>query len=661
MAEESTTRRRGPGGPEEPGAAPRGGRGRGGVTRYESLPLPLKIIFIVLVTSALAMFVFHLFSWSIRGWILETALYNYLLFAALAPCVFLMLPARRRARVGVRWYDIVLAALVFGSYSYFAFNYWEINRVGWVPAPNTFSLVLAILVGVIAIEGGRRMAGPMFAILASLLFLYPLIAESLPGMFFGLGFSPDVLISMYAFSSQGVLGVPARVLGQILVGFLMFAGMLIASGATEFFMNLALALVGRTRGGPAKVAVLASGFFGSLSGSPMANVASTGAVTIPAMKRSGYPPHYAGAIEAVASSGGVIMPPIMGGLAFVMSAITDTPYAVIMVAAFLPAILYYFGLLIQVDSYAARVGLRGLRKEEIPNLWKTLKEGWPFIFVMAFLVFGLIYMRWGVGAPVYAAGLMFILSFRSRKTMMTPRRLVGAIATIGGLVTLITAIMFCVGFIVLGVQSTGAFVAITTSIMGGGESLVSILLILVVTCYVFGMIGVAMPIYIVLAVTIIPAIVGGTALNFLAVHLFVIYYINMQGITPPVCNVAFLGAAMAGGPPMKTGFTAMRLGVVLIFLPFFFLFSPALILQGSILETVVLFTQALVGIWILASGLEGYLLRVGRLVLRWRILLVIGGFLIAFPDWRTTLVGVPMAAVVIALIWVVKRAAVVRT
>ncbi len=662
----------------EGSSAPRsggGGRGgRGGVTRYDSMPLPLKIIFIVLITSALAMFVFHLFSWSIQGWILETALYNYLLFAALAPCVFLMLPARRRGRGGVRWFDIVLAAAVFASYIYFAFNYWEINRVGWVPAPDTFKLILAFLVGVLAIEGGRRMAGPMFATLGVLLFIYPLIAEWLPGMFFGLAFPPDVLISMYAFSSQGVNGVPARVMGEILVGFLMFAGMLIASGATDFFLNLALALVGRTRGGPAKVAVLASGFFGSLSGSPMANVASTGAVTIPAMKRSGYPPHYAGAIEAVASSGGVIMPPIMGGLAFVMSAITDTPYAVIMIAAFLPAILYYFGLLVQVDSYAARVGLRGLRKEEIPNLWKTLKEGWPFLFVMVFLVFGLIYMRWGVASPVYAAGLMLLLPYflgvlslfipflrPFRSMMMTPRKLVGALATIGGLVVLIAAIMFVVGFIVLGVQSTGAFVAITTSIMGGGESLVVVLLILVVTCYVFGMIGVAMPIYIVLAVTIIPAIVGGTTLNFLAVHLFVIYYINMQGITPPVCNVAFLGAAMAGAPPMKTGFTAMRLGVVLIFLPFFFLFNPALILQGAFSDTVVLFVQALVGIWILASGLEGYLLRVGRLSFWSRPLLVVGGFLIAFPNWWTSIIGVAMTVGGIFIILGLKRAMAMRT
>jgi TRAP transporter 4TM/12TM fusion protein len=460
---------------------------------------------------------------------------------------------------------------------------------------------------------------------------------------------------MYAFSSQGLLGVPSRVLGEILTGFLMFAGMLIASGATEFFLNFALALVGKTRGGPAKVAVLASGFFGSLSGSPMANVASTGAVTIPAMKKTGYPPHYAGAIEAVASSGGVIMPPVMGGLAFVFSAVTDTPYAQMVIAAFLPAILYYFGLIVQVDSYAVRVGLKGLKQEDVPNIWKTLKEGWPFLVVLAFLVFGLLYMRWGVKAPIFAAGLMFLLSFTSRKNMMTPRRFVGALVTIGGLISLITAIMMTVGFIVLGVQSTGAFISLTTELIGGGENLVTILLITVAVCYIFGMIGVAMPIYVVLAVTLIPNLVGSTDLNFIAVHLFVIYYINMQGITPPVCNVAFLGAAMSGARPMKTGFTAMRLGIVLIFLPFFFLFNPALILQGSGLDTIRFFFQCVVGIWILASGLEGYLLKVGMLSPWSRIMLVASGFLIAFPPWETTAIGVPLTVLVIAAYLVIKK------
>jgi TRAP-type uncharacterized transport system fused permease subunit len=221
----------------------------------------------------------------------------------------------------------------------------------------------------------------------------------------------------------------------------------------------------------------------------------------------------------------------------VCSAITDTPYAVIVIAAFLPAILYYFGLLVQVDSYAARVGLRGVRPEDIPNIWKTLKEGWPFILVLAFLVFGLIYMRWGVAAPIYAAGLMFFLPFflsflslflpfflPSRRMMMTPRRFVEALVTIGGLIVLITAIMLCVGFILIGVQAPGSFVALTTWLMGGGQALATILLIAVAVCYIFGMIGVAMPIYIVLAVTFVPTLVTATGLNFLAVHLFLIYY-----------------------------------------------------------------------------------------------------------------------------------------
>ncbi|GAJ10219.1 unnamed protein product, partial [marine sediment metagenome] len=194
----------------------------------------------------------------------------------------------------------------------------------------------------------------------------------------------------FAFGKGGMLGLPAQVMGELLIGFLIFAGMLMASEAGKFFLTLALCLLGRFRGGPAKVAVLASGFFGSLSGASMANVATTGSITIPAMKRLGYPPHYAGAIEAVASTGGIIMPPVMGAVAFLMTVITGIPYTVIIVAAVIPAILYYYGLLVQVDAYAARAGLRGLPREEIPPLLTTLKEGWPFIIVFIFLSFWLV-------------------------------------------------------------------------------------------------------------------------------------------------------------------------------------------------------------------------------------------------------------------------------
>jgi TRAP transporter 4TM/12TM fusion protein len=628
------------------------------ITRYESLPQPLKIICLVLFTIGIGLFIFYIFGWSIQGRTLEFMPYYYLLFACFSTCVFLTMPGRKKDRNRIPWYDLILSTLVFGICIYFTLNAWRIVNIGWVPAPHTLALVLACIILPLAIEGGRRMAGTPFLILCLLLGFHPAFAQYMPGFLWGVGLPLDVLVSSFAYGQAGMLGVPARVMGEILIGFLLLTGMLMASGAGTFFLNLALALLGRFRGGPAKVAVLASGFFGSLSGSPVANVASTGAITIPAMKRLGYPLHYAGAIEAVASTGGAIMPPVMGSVAFIMVIVTGIPYGVIVAAAAIPAILYYYGLLIQVDANAAKIGLRGLPREDMPSLRKTLKDGWPFIVVIAFLVFGLLYMRWEVLAAIYASGLMFLFSFTRRETMMTPRKIVATLAIIGNLVTYVMAVLLPVGFILTGVQVTGTLTAWVTEIVSvTGVNLVVILLVAAVICYLFGMVGMASIPYIVLAVTTIPLLVGTTGLNQLGLHLFTIYFLLMANITPPVAIAAFVSAGIAGAHPIKTAFTAMRLAIVLYFIPFFYVFNPALILEGPITETILLFVFCLLGIGILASGLEGYMLKVGRLRLWSRPPLVVAGFLIALPGLMTTVIGAALTALIIAVILIRKKTA----
>jgi TRAP-type uncharacterized transport system fused permease subunit len=342
-----------------------------------------------------------------------------------------------------------------------------------------------------------------------------------------------------------------------------------------------------------------------------------------------------------------------------MAIITGIEYAAIITAAFIPALLYYFGLLMQVDAYAARTGLKGLPKEDIPSLKKTLKEGWPFIAVLFFLVFGLLYMRWSALAPIYASGLMFVLSFTRKETMMTPRRIIETITLVGSLITQTMAIILPVGFILGGLVMTGVSGSVTTELVAlGGGSLIPVLLIGVVVCYIMGCIGLGGIAYIFLAVTLAPALIKIGGLNILAAHLFIVCYTVMGAITPPIGVVGFVAAALAGAPPMKTLFTSMRLGVVLIFLPFFFLFNPALVLQGSYLDTIYLFALCIVGIVILTGGLEGYLLKVGRLRLWQRPLLLAAGFMIALPGWTTTIGGAALAALVIAIILIRKKAAV---
>ena len=629
------------------------------LTRYGSLSKPLRVIIIALTIFGIVFFVCHVFDWRILGWVISNVRYYYLIYACFTTCIFLTLPMRKtdRHKTKIPWYDLAFAVLAFGICFYFSTKSAAAVRLTWVSTTFVSDVVLATILGILTLEGGRRIAGVPFTVICLVVGMYPAFADYMPGFLWGYGFSfPDLMVAS-AFGKQGMLGLPAEVIGEILLGFLVFAGMMLASGAGSFFLNFSLALMGRFRGGPAKVAVLSSGFFGSITGAPMANIVATGSLTIPAMKRLGYPPHYAGAIEAVASTGGVIMPPVMGTIAFVMTIITEIPYSFIITAAIVPAVLYYYGLLVQVDAYAAKVGLRGLPREDIPPLLKTLREGWPFIAALALLVFGLVVADWGELAPLYASGLLFLLSFTSRKTMMTPRRIVGALATIGSLIIYTVAVLLPMGFIMLGLNLTGTLTAATGQIaLLGGTNVVVALLIAVVVCYLVGMAGITLIPYIVLAVIAVPPLVITTGLNQLALHLFLMYYLLTAWITPPVAISAFVAAALAGASPMKTGFLSMRLAVVLYFIPFFFVFNPALILQGPLWETLYLLALCLLGIWILASGLEGYLLKVGRLSLWERPLLVIGGFLIAFPEWKTSLIGAALTALVVAIISVRRKA-----
>jgi TRAP transporter 4TM/12TM fusion protein len=637
------------------------------ITRYNVMPKWLKVIFTVLSTSGVGLFIFYMKGWSIQGYVLSSSAYYYLLFAVFGFCVFIAMPMRKKDKGRVPWYDIAIASFVFGFCLYCFFKAEVIMEIGWVPPPTTLLLVLATIFSVLALESGRRMGGKAFLILCAIAWVYPLFADYMPGLLWGIGWDFAWTVSNYAYSSNGLLGLMAQVMGEILIGFLLFAGMLMASGAGKFFLNLSLALLGRYRGGPAKVAVVASGFFGSLSGASISNVVATGAITIPTMKRIGYPPHYAGAIEACASTGGVLMPPVMGMVAFIMAIITGIEYAVIMAAAFIPALLYYFGLLMQVDAYAGRVGLKGLPREEIPSMKQTLKEGWPFIAVLAFLVFGLLYMRWGVITPIYAAGLLIVLSFTRKETMMTPRKFIDSLVVVGSLITQTMCILLPVGFIIGGLVMTGVAGSLTTELVAlGGGNLIPVLLIGVAACYLMGLVGLGGLSYLFLAVTMAPAIVKVGNLDILAVHLFIVIYAMLGQVTPPIGVVGFVAAAMAGAPPMKTLFTATRLAVVLIFVPFFFLFNPALVLRGdSVWQVAYLLPLCIVGITILTGGLEGYLVKVGRLDPWARVPLVIGGFLIAFPGygqiftwWLSSIVGVGITALVITMMWMQRKATV---
>jgi TRAP transporter 4TM/12TM fusion protein len=452
------------------------------------------------------------------------------------------------------------------------------------------------------------------------------------------------------YSSDALLGVVTRVVGETLIGFLILAALLVATGAADFFLKLALALMGRARGGPAKVAVLASGFFGSLSGSIFANVVSTGAVTIPSMRRAGFPGYYAGALEACASTGGMLMPPVMGAVAFIMADFTNTEYGVIVVAAAIPSLLYYFGLYCHVDGYAAKAGLAGLPREELPSVKEALKDGWPFVAVLLFLIWGLVFMRWERLTPFYASVLLIALTFLKKNLRLGPSKVPEVLFETSKLLSQTMALLLPTSFILGGLMATGVAPSIASELVRmGGDNLVLVLAIGVGVCLLFGMLGMIVAAYLMLALTLAPALEQIAGLNTLAIHLFIAYYATLAAITPPVALAAFLASRISDSDPMQTSWHACRLGVVLYFIPIFFLFEPALILQGPLYLTALWLPFSVVAIIVIAAASEGRLWGFGLLRPWARVVLFAAALLIGFPEWRSTVAGVAIAALVIAL------------
>ncbi len=621
------------------------------VTRYSKLSNGYKALFLTLCSIGLLLSIYYLFFGGTGGIVIVDLTYYYFFIGIFGAGVYLIIPARKRD-TKLPWYDLLLGALMLGICLYFARYGWSIASFGWKNIPLGVVLLLLIL------ECGRRTGGWIYLAVIVLVGAYPLYARQMPGILWGMSSTPSQLIEMHIFKYEGLLGLPCKVASEIIVGFLVFAAVLIASGAGEFFMGLAMGLLGRFRGGPAKVSVVASAFFGSLSGSAVSNVAGTGCVTIPTMKSVGFPPHYAGAVEACASTGGVLMPPVMGAVAFVMCQLVGVPYTVVMLAAIIPSLLYYFGLLMQVDFHAGKAGLKGLPREQIPPLKKSMAQGWPFLAVLLFLVWGMVFKNWTYTAPWLAVVLMIVLSFYRKETRMTPKRLVHTLAIASRLIVQLTGMILPIGFIVSALATTGVATAFTSGLVDvGGGNIWIILFLGVIACYIMGMAGLLTPAYIFLAVTLAPAVKQVADLNVIATHLFIIYWAMLSAFTPPVAAASFLGAAMAGAPPMKTGMTAMRLGIVIYFIPFFFIFHPALVLQGPLVEALYRTVVAMIGIVFIAGACEGYLPTLERIPWWARATMGAGGFLIAYGEWGAAAAGVPMVVCSYVVLWLRKRAA----
>ena len=532
------------------------------------------------------------------------------MLALALPLSYIALPARRRTpRIRVPWFDWILAAVGFAAVGYLT---WEYQRVADLILLRPADAVNAGLIAIIlSLEGLRRATGNALPIIAVLFITYALLGQDLPGRLAAPPTDWEKLTAYLALDVNGILGVPLAVATTIVIAFLLFGQLLNASGGSRFFTDIAMLALGRFRGGPAKIAVVGSALFGSVSGSAVANVVATGVVTIPMIKRAGYPPHKAAAIEAVASTGGQLMPPVMGASAFLMAEFLEIPYAEVVVAALVPAIIYYIALFLQADLEAAKLGAARVSEEEMPSS-KGVLRGIYFVLPFAVLIIALFNFNQPPQlAALIAAAVLIALALGFGYQGMRPgwRTLLSPLYSAG--FAALDIIMVCVaaGIVigVLGISGLG-FNLTLMLVQIGQESIILLLLLAAGVCIVLGMGLPTVGVYVLLAALVAPALVE-VGVTPIAAHLYVMYFGMMSMITPPVAIAAFAAAGVAQADPMKSGWSAVRFGWMAYIVPLLFVFSPALLLIGDSAAIALAVTTAVAGVWLVSIALAGHFLR----------------------------------------------------
>ena len=604
--------------------------------------------------AAVALAVNQLFNLRLFGYVLLEGMYLYALAGIFLSLCFVCFRIDGSRRTQVPWYDWIFAALAFVVTGFFVVTAGQSLESGWEYAAPDEAVYASIALYALILEGLRRAGGLVLFLIVLVFSLYPTFAEHVPDPLSGFT-SPFLdVVPYFMISSEASFGIPMRAFGNLVIGFILFGAILQFTGGGKFFNDLALAMVGRYRGGAAKVAIFASGFMGSMSGSVISNVLTTGSVSIPAMKKTGFDPRYAAATEACASTGGVLMPPIMGATAFVMASWLSLPYVEIMLAAAIPSILYYFGLFVQIDAYSVRRGLKGMAPEALPRLAETMRTGWIYISVFAVLIFLMVAFRWETTAPFYAVVLLLVVNQLVKAHRFSLQGFLDMIVSVGRTLAELTAVLLGVGMIVGAFQATGLTGPLATELIFlAGDSVGTLLVMGALTSFVFGMGLTVTACYIFLAIVLAPALVQA-GLNELSVHLFILYWGMVSYITPPVALGAFAAATMAGAGALRTGVEAMKLGGVIYIAPFFFVLNPALIGQGTTLEVIYAVATALLGIWLLGGAVQGYLSLVGGFAAgpvgaALRVMLLLGGFCIAAPG--LTIYGLGLVIPPLVHVW----------
>ncbi len=567
---------------------------------------------IVVGVMAISMSLFHLYT-AAFGTLLsvrQRSLHIILAFAL----GFLLYPAFKKGdKTKIAILDYLLAALSVGVFGYLFVNFQTIALRGG--SVERIDIILGMLAIVLTLEVTRRVVGPELPIVATLFLIYAKFGPQMPGILAHRGFSLERIISHMYLTTEGILGIPIGVSATFVFMFILFGAFLDKTGVGKFFIDLAYSLTGHMKSGPAMTAVVASGFMGSISGSSVANTVTTGAFTIPLMKKIGYKPHFAGAVEAAASTGGQIMPPVMGAAAFIMAEFTGIPYIKIIAAAAIPAFLYYFAVASMVHLEACKLGLKGMPKSQLPKLSKLiLKQGYlfiPLIAIVYFLMSGLTPLLAAFRAILISVVIAVLASiykyYKTKEFSFTIKDFIsaleqGAKGSIG-----VACACACAGMIVGVVTLTGLGLRFAELIVTLSQG--NLFLTLFFTMCASIILGMGLPTtakYIVLATMAVPALIA-LEVNLMSAHLFILYFGVIADITPPVALAAYAGAGIAGANAMKTGFQAVKLALAAFLVPYVFAFNSELILVKEVVDSTVTFVPFIQAVPVIISSVLGIL------------------------------------------------------
>ena len=604
----------------------------------------------IAVNAVLAVFsLFCLYVTLFASWLEELRLTTFVAWIVLIG--ILVFPAKKsHQRVNhIPWYDWIIMIVGTGAFLYFAFNAKTIIQQG--TKFENYQIVIGIL-GVLALaEVCRRSVGLPILIVAGCFLIYALTAGLANPTLWG---KIKYIIRYLFYSKEGILSTPINVCSKFIVVFIIFGAFLERTGIADFFINVANSVLGGLSGGPAKVAVVASALLGMVSGSSVANTVGSGSVTIPLMKRTGYNSEFAAATEASASTGGQIMPPIMGAAAFLMADYVQIPYSQIALKAILPAVLYFAGIFVAVHLEAKKLGLRGLSKEELPKLRPLLKKVYlllPLILLVYLVSTSTRSIQYAAAIAIVAA---IVVSLFDRESRITPKRLFEALAA-GGQGTITVAAACGIAGIIAGtITMTGlANILINGIVTLAGNQVLIALFLTMVCCIVLGMGVPTTATYCIMAATCAPILIR-MGVPTIAAHFFVFYFGIVADLTPPVALAAYAGAAIAQGSPMKTAVTATKLAVAAFIVPYVFALNPALLfVNTNVWGVISISVTSFIGIFAVSAALEGYL----RTHMTWyqRVICCVGGLMLIFPGTVTDAGGLLLVGIVFLMQYLESR------